>query len=135
MKKIAIFTIALLLTGGIGLSFAEEIATFQWSAPTHRIANEDCDQQGTALTPEEIASLTYTLSYRVSGSSDPWMNVSSTTPTASVTLPGYSVEYVLAVGASLPGGEIMCSSDPVLHTTGPDTNPPGACTDLRKVAQ
>ena len=127
MKKIAIFTIVLLLTGGLGLSYAEETITLAWDAPTHRIANDDCDQQGTALTPEEIASLTYTLSYRVSGSSDPWTNVASTIPTT-------SVEYVLAVGASLPEGEVACSSDPILHKTGPNPNPPGSCSNLRKVA-
>jgi hypothetical protein len=129
LRKLLISLSVFLLTGGV--AYAQESVTLAWDAPTHRIQNGDCNQIGTPLTQAEVASLEYTLSFRPNGSTNPWTNVDVTEPTATVLLQGYSIEYIFSVGARLPGGEIVCVSDPVFHTTGPDTNPPGSCTNLR----
>ena len=97
--------------------------------PTHRMANDDCGQQGTPLTAEDLAALTYTFSYRQVGAGAAWVNIESSTPSVALTLAGYGVLYEVVVGASFPGGPILCVTDPPLeYRTDPDTSAPGPCS-------
>ena len=134
MKKILILTAILLLVGGISLSYADDLVQLACDPPTHRIANDDCNQMGSPITPAEAATLEYTLSYRVKDSGSEWTNVDEPAPTATVNLLGYEVTYELTMGARWPGGTIVCTSPLLEHTTAPDTAEPGPCTNLRKTA-
>lgn len=129
MKKFLIALAVMILVGGV--AYAADTITVQWDPPTHRAGPEnDCSVQGTALTQTEIDSLEYTLSYREVGATD-WTNVDTTTPSVQLTLPGYEVDYEFAVGARFPGGTILCATDAIIYTTGPDTSPPGQCSEPR----
>ena len=132
MKKIFIVLATLLITGG--LAYAQETILVEWDPPTHRVQNNDFEQQGTPLTQEQINSLEYTLSYRPAGTAT-WTNVETTVPSANVTLSGYSITYEFSVGAKFPGGTILCATPLVTYQTGPDESPPGQCSDPRITKQ
>ena len=133
MKKTLMLAIAVLMLGWTCVSYAgPPSASFEWDPPATRIANDDCAQRGDALTPEEIALLQYTLSYKVKGSADPWTNVETSAPTAVVSNLLYETTYEASVGAHFEGKLIVCSTDLIEWTT-PDAPAPGACSNLRKV--
>jgi len=133
MGWLAIWVTAFLLTLVIGWfmsanAWAEDTVQLAWDPPTHRVANGDCAQVGETLTPAEVTSLEYTLSYRIKGMGAAWTNVDTIANSAQVTLPGYSVTYEMSVGARFPGGTILCASDLLEYTTRANTNPPGGCS-------
>ena len=133
MKRIVcISAIVLLLTGGV--AFADPPSTtLQWDPPTHRVDNDDCTQQGTALTQAEIDSLEYTISYRAVGTTS-WVNRESSVPSYTITNLGYNTTYEAVVGAHFPGKLVLCPTGIVRWTT-PEAPPPGSCRNLTVVGQ
>jgi hypothetical protein len=110
MKWIIAFVISLLLAGGSSFSYAAT-ATLVWDAPTNKIANNSCAETGDTLTPEEADMLEYTVSYRVQGSGDPWINVETTETMLVVTGLLYDTIYEAVVGSHWPGILAMCATD------------------------
>jgi hypothetical protein len=132
MKKITILTIVLLLTGGV--AFADPpSATLQWDPPTHRIANDDCSQQGPALSSAEIDLLEYTVSYRAVGTTT-WVNIETDVTTIVIPGLGYNTTYEASVGSHFPGKSVFCATGLVQWTT-PEAPPPGSCRNLTVVSQ
>ena len=138
LATVAAFWIIIDLWFRVGSAQAADTVAMTCDPPTHRVANGDCGQQGTPLTAEDLAALTYTFSYRQVGVGAAWVNIESSTPSVALTLAGYGVLYEVVVGASFPGGPILCVTDPPLeYRTDPDTSAPGPCSafGINKVVQ
>lgn len=113
-------------------------ATLAWDAPTHLAGGTpeapECGANGAALTPEQIATLGYTFSYREKGTAT-WSNLGGdSTKNRVVTITGlsYNTTYEASVGAHWPGKDVVCATDILEFPTG-DAPAPGACTGLKRI--
>lgn len=119
-----------MLAGLLGvMSVRADNATVQldWTPPTHKIANMDCNQNGSALTPDDLARIEYTLEYRVQGAGT-WTAVEGPPPAVIGAL-DHNTVYEFRVGAHWPGGTVLCYTDVLTHDTG-DEPEPNQCTGL-----
>lgn len=131
-KLVNLLTVLATLAALSSWAQAGELATLAWDPPTHRIVGTDCALEGTEITPEDVARLEYTVSYRVKDSGQAWTNVDVNVPTVQLDLP-YGTTFEAYVGARWPGGTILCASDVLTFVTGAEP-PPGACSSFRKLA-
>ncbi len=131
--KIALLTALLLLIPLVSYSDDAKLIT-AWEPPTTKVANNDCNQAGTAITPEELDVIEYTLSYRIKDSGDDWTNIETMNPAAEITGLLWNTTYELAVGAHWANGAVLCASDMIEATT--SLKPaPGGCSNFTVLNQ